>query len=61
MLLGAGTTVYMCGQVGAYTRVVIPNNQVDCGVSTPIAKRQVYTGPCWSGWIETVRMIQDAG
>lgn len=61
MVLGAGTQMFLCGELGAYTRVVIPNGPWNCGVGTPINPRQVYTGPCWSGWIETRLIIQTAG
>lgn len=27
-----------------------PGNDLDCGVGTPIARRQPYRGPCLSGW-----------
>lgn len=60
-VLPAGTTLFLCGSLGAYTRVVVYHPAIGCGVSTPINPRQTYTGPCWSGWIETERIVQTAG
>lgn len=54
--LGPKATVTLCDQTpgGAWYAIVFPRSgqaSVDCKVSSPIAKRQVYRGPCASGWV----------
>lgn len=45
------------GDIAAGNAVVA--EQVDCGVSSPVDRRQAYDGPCKSGWISNgfVRLI----
>ncbi len=43
--------VYMCDQRGAWVGIVYGPDDVDCGVSSPIAERQSYAGACASGWV----------
>jgi hypothetical protein len=49
-----GNQVYLCGQKGLWHSVVYTADRSigsKCGVSTPWATTQAYTGPCRSGWI----------
>lgn len=46
--LPAGQTVHVCEQSGGYEGIVIGEN---CGVNTPINPKQLYKGPCKSGWL----------
>lgn len=41
--------------------VVLSKNSNGCGVSSPIAKRQVYRGKCVAGWLETRQIEVVAG
>ncbi len=43
--------VFMCDQNGAWIGIVYGPDNVDCGVGTPIADRQSYSGACASGWV----------
>lgn len=45
--------VFMCDERGAWIGVVYGPDGVDCGVGTPIAKRQAYVGACASGWVHS--------
>jgi len=51
----ASSPLYICdAQDDEYSGVVIPNYKgQDCQVSSPIKRRQPYTGPCRPGWINT--------
>jgi len=49
--LHSKTQVYMCDQNGAWVGIVYGPDNVDCGVSSPIAERQSYAGACASGWV----------
>ncbi len=47
-----GQPYFDCDQHGSWVGIVYTNNaQIDCGVGSPIAKRQPYGGPCKSGWV----------
>ncbi|WP_413585621.1 hypothetical protein [Bdellovibrio sp. HCB274] len=37
---------------GKYIGIIYGKKGQDCGVSSPIPKRQEYKGPCKSGWIK---------
>jgi len=44
--------VLMCDQRGEWIAVVYDDGRLGrCGVTSPIAKRQPYRGPCKSGWV----------
>lgn len=43
--------VIMCDQQGDWIGIVYSVDGQDCGVSSPIAKRQAYGGVCSSGWV----------
>lgn len=49
--LAVDTPLILCSQNGDWYGVVLPQSGVDCGVSSPIALRQPYRGPCRSGWV----------
>ncbi|NNF80350.1 MAG: integron [Rhizobiales bacterium] len=49
--LKSKTQVYMCDQNGAWIGIVYGPDDADCGVSSPIAERQSYSGACASGWV----------
>jgi len=50
--LHTGNDVYMCDAQGDWVGIVYSTmgNQ-DCGVSSPIARKQAYSGRCKSGWV----------
>lgn len=46
--------VWVCEETsGGWTGVLVApaDGSLDCGVGTPIARRQAYAGPCQSGWV----------
>ena len=47
----AGQTFNLCGSQGQWTAIVFGRRGQDCGVGSPIARRQPYRGPCRSGWV----------
>lgn len=54
MRLHPGQQVWVCEQMpGGWTGVLVgpADGSLDCGVGTPIARRQAYTGQCQSGWV----------
>ena len=55
--LRAGQFVWDCDASPdkQWTGVVysLPGKDQDCGVGTPIARRQPYRGPCASGWVSS--------
>jgi hypothetical protein len=46
-----GMIVNLCDQRGSWLGVVYSHETMDCGVGTPWPRRQVYSGPCRSGWV----------
>lgn len=46
--------VSVCGESedGEYVGIVFGSKKQDCKVGSPIAIRQIYQGPCKSGWIK---------
>ncbi len=46
-----GDIVNLCDQRGSWLGVVYSHETEDCGVGTPWPRRQVYSGPCRSGWV----------
>jgi hypothetical protein len=57
--LFTGDRVYICSSSGAWLGVVYGPG--DCGVSTPIARRSVYAGPCQAGWVHLSFIREVAG
>jgi len=50
--ISGGQSYSDCDRHGKWVGIVYSNDpQVDCGVGTPIATRQPYSGPCKSGWV----------
>ena len=49
--INTGDPVYICDQHGRWTGIVYTSGDQDCGVSSPVARRQPYSGPCKSGWV----------
>lgn len=57
-----GQQVWFCDQKGVWIGIVYSRQQgVDCRVSSPIAKRSPYAGPCKSGWVHQKYVKQTAG
>ena len=55
-----GQKIWFCDQQGAWVGIVYSRNrQTDCQVSSPVASRRPYSGPCRSGWVfrKYVRML----
>lgn len=49
-----GQELYVCHESGQWLAVVYPSSGQDpiaCGVSSPIPRRQAYSGPCRAGWV----------
>ncbi|MEL6373815.1 MAG: hypothetical protein AAFR04_07585 [Pseudomonadota bacterium] len=64
--LTQGQQVALCMFVEAGARrwhgiVYSKDANVDCGVGTPIAKRQPYAGKCSTGWVEEKHLTDFAG
>ena len=60
--LYTGATVYMCDTEGNWIGVVYSTNgNQDCGVSSPIARKQAYSGSCRSGWVHQKYIAPLAG
>jgi hypothetical protein len=47
--LRPGQQFYVCDERGAWLGIVYGGG--DCGVGSPIRRRQAYSGPCRSGWV----------
>ena len=45
-----GAILNLCDERGNWLGVVYSNETKDCGVGTPWARRQDFSGPCRSGW-----------
>ena len=43
--------LWLCDEQNGWIGVVIPNQTLDCGTSSPIANKLPYSGPCTSGWV----------
>ena len=48
--LHMGDAVFLCSGEGDWYGIVYGGGR-DCGVSSPVLPRQVYRGPCKSGWV----------
>lgn len=56
-----GDHVYFCDKHGAWVGIVYGESMQDCGVSSPVPKRQPYKGPCRSGWAHRHWLVLIAG
>jgi hypothetical protein len=45
-----GAILNLCDERGNWLGVVYSHETKDCGVGTPWARRQDFSGPCRSGW-----------
>ncbi len=60
--LGNGHLVYDCTSRGAWIGIVYgARGGQDCGVSSPVARRQAYRGRCRSGWVHRNFLTDVAG
>jgi hypothetical protein len=63
--LKPGQVVWACDETGDgnWTGVLVSpdHDNVDCGVGTPIARRQPYRGPCKAGWAASRYLTSLAG
>jgi hypothetical protein len=48
-----GDALHICDQKGKWFGVVYGEDGVDCQVSSPIAARNPYAGPCAAGWVHS--------
>lgn len=46
-----GTELWFCHDKGRWLGVLVRSSGSDCGVSSPIGRRQPYRGRCLSGWV----------
>ena len=52
--IAEGQLIHFCGGEGDWFAAIYPaGGDVDCGVNSPIPKRQPYSGPCMSGWVHS--------
>jgi hypothetical protein len=56
--LRPGDRVWLCDRKDGWLGIVYGEN---CGVSTPIAERAPYTGPCKAGWVSERYVEPEAG
>ncbi len=54
-----GSQMYLCDEQQDWLGIVYPIG--DCGVMTPVARRQPYSGVCKSGWVSKRYVILIAG
>lgn len=59
--LSNGQYVYFCDQRNDWIGVVYTKAEGDCGVSSPVSKRQPYQGPCKAGWVHSKYVKAVAG
>jgi hypothetical protein len=64
--LGPNTEVYLCEQTadGAWSGIVYDGSgkwTARCGVTSAVATRRSYTGPCQSGWVSSKYLELIAG
>jgi hypothetical protein len=64
--LKPGHIFNLCDAADGWTGIVFDPKApgadgIDCGVGTPIAKRQAYAGPCRSGWVSSRYVVVVAG
>lgn len=46
-----GQILYLCASEADWYGVVYGSEEMDCEVSTPVAERIEYSGPCRWGWV----------
>ncbi len=47
-----GHPIFFCDERGNWIGIVYSWDEgVDCGVGSPVSRRQTYNGPCRSGWV----------
>jgi hypothetical protein len=46
-----GDEVYICADKGDWIGIVYSRPRRDCGVTSAVARRSAYAGPCNSGWV----------
>lgn len=56
-----GNQVYFCDKHGEWIGIVYGEPAKDCGVSSPLPRRQPYQGPCQSGWAHRNWLVLIAG
>jgi len=56
-----GNQVYFCDSHGKWIGIVYGKPAQDCGLSSPLPKRQPYKGPCQSGWAHRNWLVLIAG
>lgn len=56
-----GNRVYFCDKRGDWIGIVYGDPKQDCGVASPLPKRQSYKGPCQSGWAYRKWLVLIAG
>lgn len=62
--LRPGQVVWACDETadGNWTGVLVaPGDDIDCGVGSPVARRQPYRGPCQAGWASSRFLSSLAG
>lgn len=62
--LGNGREVYLCDGAddGRWLAIVYPTAPgMKCQVGSPIARKQVYRGPCKAGWVRAAWVVVMAG
>lgn len=56
-----GNQVYFCDKHGEWIGIVYGKTVQDCGVSSPLPRRQPYKGSCLSGWAHQNWLVLIAG
>ena len=56
-----GAILNLCDERGNWLGVVYSHETKDCGVGTPWARRQDFSGPCRSGWVDSKYVAGFAG
>jgi len=56
-----GTQVYFCDEHGDWIGIVYGDPEQNCGVSSPVPRKQPYHGPCQSGWAHKNWLVLIAG
>lgn len=50
--LDSGQSVTICGESDGWYGVVYSKTDEDCGLGSPVATEENYTGPCMQGWVD---------
>jgi hypothetical protein len=56
-----GDQVYFCDDHRGWIGIIYGKPRQNCGVSSPLPKRQPYKGPCTSGWAHRKWLVLIAG